>query len=137
MSIGILGKSGESPEKSRFFRLWDGGIGDIQCKPLAYIDDLGAVVLVVAGDVLTIAHVHMAMEQVLGMVAVDQLQKGGKSLMSGILGVPHSHGGCVGHHHIHTAGLPDLALQPQDPAAHLGLGVLEVPGAVFAAAPQT
>ena len=94
-------------------------------------------VLVLALDVHAVAHVDMAVEEVLGLVGVDDLQEALEAPVGKVVAVAHPLGGRVGQDDVHAAVFGDLPFELSDAAAHLLFGVLVGAGAVFPAAAQT
>ena len=70
------------------------------------------------------------------MVLVQETPQCGKAPVGRIIVIPQPLRGGVGHHDIHPTHQGNFPFQPQDPAAHLGLGVLVLPVVIFPAASQ-
>ena len=77
---------------------------------------------------------HMTVEQILGMVLVQQFPQGGKTHVRTVFTVAQPFRRAVGHYDIHTAAAPQLEAQFADALAHLFFGVLEFAVPILAAA---
>ena len=76
------------------------------------------------------------MEQILGLIFIQQLQQGLKAPMGPVQPIPHAVGRRMGDHNIHTTRPPERKAQAADAAAHLSFGVLIRTGMIAAAAAQ-
>ena len=110
---------------------------DVQLEPLVDIDHLGVAHLLDPLDVMTVVHMDMAVEEIFGLIFVDQIHKGLKAPVANVVVIAHSNGGGMGDHNIHTLMPPELKTQLSDSLAHFLIGVLVVTGAVPPAAAKT
>ena len=112
-------------------------VGNLQCVSGANIDHMAAVVFHIPGVLLTVAQMNMTVEQIFGVILVQQLDESLETLVSRVGVVAQSFRRGMGHHDVHTAQLPQGVAQEADPAAHLGFGVLVGAFVIPAAATQS
>ena len=97
----------------------------------ADVDDLCPQIFLLPLDVDAISQMYMAVEQIFGVILLNQFQKGGEPPVDKIVGIAHPGGSRVGHHDVHTAGLMELPSQLADAPTHLLLGKLMSAAGVF------
>jgi hypothetical protein len=122
------------PTKLILFPQGNFPVGQFQHKTLIGIDDGAAAAGIEPGAVLAVIAVDVAVEEILGLVLVQQFHESLKTPMGGVAVIAKTVGRCVGHHNIHTLGTPQGEAELADPAAHFLLGVLMGAGMVPAAA---
>ena len=76
------------------------------------------------------------MEQILGLVLVQQCFQTFKALVGWVFVIAHTPDGCMGHNHIHTAAAPQRKPQLPDPAVHFLFRILMLPRMILPAATQ-
>ena len=89
-----------------------------------------------AGDVAAVFHVNMAVDEIAGLVAVEQRQKRLKAHVRVIVRVAESPRRGVRHHDIHAARAADLPAELPDAVFHLVFGILVLAARVQAAPAQ-
>ena len=100
------------------------------------VNDLGSGILPNPFNFHAVIQMDMAMQQIFGMVLVDEFQERFKATVGSIIPVAYTQGCCVGQHNIHTAHHLDGSFHLLDPFLHLPFGVLMLSPAIGLTATQ-